>query len=173
MATTNARTTTMNTAERLIAELKQESAKNKTMLERIPDLKLSWKPHEKSMTIGRLGMHIAELPNWITRSLTSESHEIGTGAYSPNIPKTHAQILAEFDSQLDTAIGHLKNATDDTLAKNWKVTKGDKLIYDMSRAEVIRRQMNHIIHHRGQLSVFLRLLDVSVPPVYGPTADER
>jgi len=163
----------MNTAQRLIAELKQESAKNKTMLERIPESKLSWKPHEKSMTIGRLGMHIAEIPNWITRSLTSESHEIPVGPYNPNVPKTHAQIMTEFDCQLETAIGHLKNASDETLAKNWKVTKGDKMIYDMTRAEVIRRQMNHIIHHRGQLSVFLRLLDVAVPPSYGPTADER
>ncbi len=163
----------MKTAERLIAELQQESAKNRTMLERIPASKLSWKPHEKSMTIGRLGMHIAEIPQWITRSLTLESYSIGAGPYSPNIPKTHEEILEEFDRQLETAIGHLSNASDDSLATKWKVSKDDKVVYDLPREQVVRRQMNHIIHHRGQLSVFLRLLDVPVPPSYGPTADER
>ncbi len=163
----------MNTAERLVAELQQESEKNRTMLERIPESKLSWKPHEKSMTLGRLGMHIAEIPQWISRSLTLESFEIGTGPYNPNIPKTHAEILNEFDKQLQAAIGYLTKASDEALAENWKVSKGDKLVYDLPREQVVRRQMNHIIHHRGQLSVFLRLLDVPVPPSYGPTADER
>lgn len=163
----------MNTAERLIAEIQQESAKNRTMLERIPESRLSWKPHEKSMTIGRLGMHIAELPHWITRSLTLDSYEIGTGSYNPNIPKTQAEILKEFDKQLEAAIGHLAKASDETLSRTWKVSKSDKVVYDLPREQVIRRQMNHIIHHRGQLSVFLRLLEVPVPPTYGPTADER
>jgi uncharacterized damage-inducible protein DinB len=163
----------MNTAQRLIAELQQEAAKNKLMLERIPESKLSWKPHEKSMTIGRLGMHIAELPNWIVRSLTSEEYEFGNGSYNPNVPQKHAQIMEEFENQLHKATEVLKTASDETLSKNWKVRKGDKLIYDMPRADIIRRQLNHIIHHRGQLSVFLRLLDVPVPGVFGPTADER
>jgi uncharacterized damage-inducible protein DinB len=163
----------MNTAKRLIAELQQESVKNKTMLERIPESKLSWKPHEKSMSIGRLGMHIAELPNWITRSLTSEEYDFGTGPYNPTIPQTQAQILKEFEHQVQKAIEHLNTASDETLTKNWRVRRGDKVIYDLPRAEVIRRQLNHIIHHRGQLSVFLRLLDVPVPGTYGPTADER
>lgn len=163
----------MNTAQRLVAELQQEAAKNKLMLERIPESKLSWKPHEKSMTIGRLGMHIAELPNWIVRSLTSEEYEFGVGSYNPNIPQKHVQIMEEFENQLHKATEILKTASDETLSKNWKVRKGDKLIYDMPRADIIRRQLNHIIHHRGQLSVFLRLLDVPVPGVFGPTADER
>ncbi len=163
----------MNTASRLISELEQESVKNRTMLERIPESKLAWKPHDKSMTIGRLGMHMAEIPQWITRSLTTESFEIPSGPYHPNVPRTHTEILKEFDNQLDTAIGHLAKATDEQLAAKWKVSKGDKVVYDLPREQVVRRQMNHIIHHRGQLSVFLRLLDVPVPPSYGPTADER
>ena len=163
----------MNTAQRLSAELRQESAKNKIMLERIPASKLSWKPHEKCMTIGRLGMNIAELPNWITRSLASEEYDIGAAPYNPNIPQSHGQILAEFENQLRKAIERLDSASDETLAKNWRVRKADKVIYDIPRAEVIRRQLNHIIHHRGQLSVFLRLLDVPVPGTFGPTADEH
>lgn len=163
----------MNTAQRLIAEIQQESEKNKKMLERIPEPKLSWRPHEKSMTIGRLGMHIAELPNWICRCLTTEEYDFGTGSYNPNIPKNHAEIMSEYNEQLRKAIQVLGTASDDILAKKWKVRKGETVIYDMSREEVIRRQLNHIIHHRGQLSVFLRLLNVPVPPVYGPTADEK
>jgi uncharacterized damage-inducible protein DinB len=163
----------MNTAQRLIAEIQQEAGKNKTMLERIPESKLSWRPHAKSMTIGRLGMHIAELPNWIVRSLTSEEYDFGTGPYTPNIPQTHAQIIVEFEQQLRSATETLGTASDEVLSKNWRVRKGDKVIYDMPRSEVIRRQLNHIIHHRGQLSVYLRLLDVPVPGVYGPTADEK
>ena len=163
----------MGIAERLIAELEQEALKNKKMLERIPESKLSWKPHEKSMTIGRLGMHIAELPNWIDRCVCSAEYDMGTTPYNPNIPKTHAQIMTEFESQLNKTISLLRNATDKMLSENWKVRKGDRVIYDMPRAEVVRRQMNHIVHHRGQLSVYLRLLDVPVPGTFGPSADER
>jgi uncharacterized damage-inducible protein DinB len=163
----------VSTAQRLIQELQQESEKNKLMLQRIPEPKLSWKPHEKSMTIGRLGMHIAEIPKWIDRCLTSNEHDMGLAAYNPCIPKTHAEILAEFDSQLSNAIKILGTVSDTRLSENWKFRKGDKVIYEMTRAEVVRRQINHTIHHRGQLSVYLRLLEIPVPGTFGPSADER
>jgi len=163
----------MNTSQRFIKELQLEATKNKTMLERIPEPKLSWKPHDKSMTIGRLGMHIAELPHWVDRCLNSAEYDMGSAPYNPNIPKTHGDIMAEFDRQLNSALKVLETAPDSKFEENWKFRRGDKVIYDMPRAEVIRRQLNHIIHHRGQLSVFLRLLDVPVPGTYGPTADER
>ncbi len=163
----------MNTAERLTKDLQLEAAKNKAMLERIPEAKLSWKPHEKSMTIGRLGMHIAELPKWFDRCLTSKEHDMGNAPYNPNIPTTHSQIMAEFDSQLKNAVRILGTATESMLAENWKFRRGEKVIYEMTRGEVLRRQLNHIIHHRGQLSVYLRLLDVPVPGTFGPSADER
>lgn len=163
----------MTIALRLIKELQQEAVKNKTMLERIPEPKLSWKPHEKSMTIGRLGMHIAELPKWIARCLTTKEYDMGTAPYNPNIPSTHAQIMAEFESQFNNAVKVLETASDSVLSESWKFRKGDKVIYEMPRAEVVRRQMNHIIHHRGQLSVYLRLVDVPVPGTFGPSADER
>ena len=163
----------MSTAQRLIKELQQEAAKNKLMLERIPEPQLSWKPHEKSMTIGRLGMHIAEIPKWIDRCLTCDEHDMGTAPYNPCIPKTHAEILAEFDSRLTSAVKYLETATDSSLAENWKFRKGDKVIYDMTREEVVRRQLNHTIHHRGQLSVYLRLLNIPVPGTFGPSADEH
>jgi len=163
----------MSTAQRFIKEIQQEAAKNKSMLERIPEPKLSWKPHEKSMTIGRLGMHIAELPRWVDRCLNSKEYDMGSAPYNPNIPKSHAEIMAEFDRQLNNAVRVLESASDSQLEENWKFRRGDKVIYDLPRAEVVRRQLNHIIHHRGQLSVFLRLLDVPVPGTYGPTADER
>lgn len=163
----------MSTAQRFIQEIQQEAIKNKAMLERIPDPKLSWKPHEKSMTIGRLGMHIAELPRWVERCLASKEYDMGSVPYNPNIPKTHAEIMAEFEKQLKSALQVLETAPESAFQETWQFRRGDKVIYDLPRAEVIRRQLNHIIHHRGQLSVFLRLLDVPVPGTYGPTADER
>ncbi len=163
----------MSTAQRLINELQVEAVKNKVMLERIPGGKLSWKPHEKSMTIGRLGMHIAELPKWFERCLTTKDYDMGTAPYNPNIPSAHTQIMAEFDSQLKNAVKVLETSNDNALSEIWKFRRGDKVIYEMTRAEVIRRQINHIIHHRGQLSVYLRLLDVPVPGTFGPSADER
>jgi uncharacterized damage-inducible protein DinB len=163
----------MSTAQRFIKELQQEATKNRAMLERIPEPRLSWKPHDKSMTLGRLGMHIAELPRWVDRCLNSKEFDMGTGPYNPNIPKTHAEIMAEFDRQLLSAVKNLESATDAMLEEQWKFRRGDLVIYDLPRGEVIRRQLNHIIHHRGQLSVFLRLLDVPVPGTYGPSADER
>lgn len=163
----------MSTAQQFIKELQQEASKNKVMLERIPEPKLSWKPHDKSMTIGRLGMHIAELPRWVDRCLNSTEYDMGSTPYNPNIPKTHGDIMAEFDRQLSNAVKVLETATDAKLGESWRFRRGDMVIYEMPRGEVIRRQLNHIIHHRGQLSVFLRLLDVPVPGTYGPSADER
>ena len=163
----------MSTAQMYIKELQLEASKNKAMLERIPEAKLSWKPHEKSMTIGRLGMHIAELPRWFGRCLTSTEYDMGTAPYNPNIPKTRADIMAEFSKQLSDAVKVLQSAPEASFEGGWKFRRGEKVIYDMPRAEVLRRQLNHIIHHRGQLSVFLRLLDVPVPGTYGPSADER
>lgn len=164
---------TMSIAQGLIKELQLEASKNKAMLERIPGDKLSWKPHEKSMTIGRLGMHIAELPRWFGRCLSNPEYDMGAAPYNPNIPKTHGDIMAEFDRQLNDAIKILESSQDTKFGESWKFRRGDKVIYEMPRSEVIRRQLNHIIHHRGQLSVFLRLLDVPVPGTYGPSADER
>lgn len=163
----------MKTNEQIIAELSKESGGTKTILLRIPEAKLLWKPHAKSMTIGRLGMHIAELPGWISTCLETPEYNFADHEYKPFTPTLHAQIMEAFDKNLRKSISILSVASDEVLAKNWKLRFGERVIYDIPRRDVIQGNINHIIHHRGQLSVFLRLLDIPVPGLYGPTADER
>jgi len=163
----------MNRAQELTAELQAESNSTKKILERIPESKMTWKPHEKSMTLGRLGMHIAELPRWIVRYLETQDYDFGTAAYKPVIPESHAQIMGEFETALSYAVGALKNSSDTELEKHWKALNRGQIIFDLPRREVIQRGLHHLIHHRGQLSVYLRLLGVPLPGMYGPTADER
>ena len=160
-------------AQELIQEYQQEAETTKRVLERVPEAQLTWKPHEKSMTLGRLSQHIAELPQWVARSLTMDEFVFGTGPYKPVIPETHAQIMQTYEKNLGEAVAALGTATDAKLATTWKVKKGDVLISERQRAVSIRRELRHLVHHRGQLSVYLRLLNIPVPPIFGPTADER
>jgi uncharacterized damage-inducible protein DinB len=163
----------MQTKEQLIAELTKESEGTKTILLRIPETNLLWKPHAKSMTIGRLGMHIAELPGWISTCLETQELNFNPQDYKPFMPSAQAQIMEAFDKNLRKAIAILGVASEQTLAQQWKFRVGDQVIFDHPRRDVIRAGINHIIHHRGQLSVFLRLLDIPIPGLYGPTADEK
>ena len=163
----------MNISDILIAELDMESAGTKKVLDRIPESNLIWKPHDKSMMIGRLGLHIAELPDWIIRCLTSEEYNFGVGPYQPTFPSAKGDILRVFDEKLTKAKDAIRSTSDEQFAKHWKLRKGDFLIFDLPRPAVVRRQINHIIHHRGQLTVYLRLLGVPVPGLYGPSADEK
>ena len=163
----------MNKAQAFITELQLESEKTKVILERIPETQLLWKPHEKSMTIGRLGLHVAELPNWVVRVLATEAFDFGPGPYTPRIPQTHAEIMSEFEKTLQEAIHALSGATEEKLAENWKLHRGERTIIEVTRSSFIRRSINHMVHHRGQLSVYLRLLNVPVPAIYGPSADEK
>lgn len=163
----------MSIAEQLSAELKRQAENSRKVIERIPESKLTWKPHEKSMPIGRLGMHIAELPSSAIRALQTAGFDFATAAYKPVFPNTVAEILETFDKSLAAAVEALGKTTDKDMGVVWKARRGDQLVYEMPRADVVRRTLDHIIHHRGQLTVYLRLLDVPVPPTFGPTADER
>jgi uncharacterized damage-inducible protein DinB len=163
----------MSTAEYLISEIQQEAATTRKMLERIPDSKISWKPHEKSMTIGRLGMHIAELHSWVVRCLQTEEFNFDPGSFKPRMPESHAEIITEFEKNLAMTLEVMPTVSDEMLAKQWKFRVGEQLIFDKPRRDVVRSGINHIIHHRGQLSVCLRLLDVPLPNSYGPTADDK
>ncbi|HUN66301.1 MAG TPA: DinB family protein [Bacteroidota bacterium] len=163
----------MTTSEAFIAELTQESEGTKSLLLRIPEEHLMWKPHEKSMTIGRLGMHIAELTGWITTCLETPSFDFPAGSYKPFIPSARAQIMEAFDKNLRKAVSVLSVASEEVLARQWKFTVGGQPVFELPRAQVVRGGISHIIHHRGQLTVFLRLLNVPLPGLYGPTADER
>jgi uncharacterized damage-inducible protein DinB len=163
----------MALAKQLSAELQQQAANTKKLLERIPGDNLTWKPHEKSTQIGRLGMHIAELPNSITRALESTGIDFAAVPFKPVFPNTTAEILDTFDKSLAKAVEALGKASDKDMEVIWKARRGEQVIYEMPRAAVVRRTLEHAIHHRGQLTVYLRLLNIPVPGTFGPSADEK
>ncbi len=163
----------MSIAKNMSMELQQQAANTRKILDRIPNDKLTWKPHEKSTAIGRLGMHIAEIPNTIVRAIETESFDFAAVPFKPVFPNTTAEIMDAFEKNLAKAIKSLEEIPDDQLSVMWRATRGEQLVWEMPRSAVIRNALNHIIHHRGQLTVFLRLLDVPVPKTFGPTADER
>jgi len=157
-----------------IAELKQEAVNTRKMLERVPEDKFLWKPHDKSMTIGRLASHIAEIPVWVNRTLLANEFDFATASTVRNTYENRAALLKVFDAKQADAIEALQNATDEMLDAAYSVKRGEQVMFTMPRRVLLRNfAFNHLIHHRGQLSVNLRLLDVPVPGMYGPSADER
>ena len=161
-----------NTA--LIGELKHEAASTRKILERIPADKLSWRPHDKSMQLGRLAKHVAELNLWVARIINSDEFDFATANFNNDVPENVGQILSIFDEKIAEATGALETVTDDALNTKWLVKRGGHVMFELPKKVALRSfAYNHIYHHRGQLSVYLRLLDVSVPGMYGPSADER
>jgi uncharacterized damage-inducible protein DinB len=163
----------VNFSEPLIAELKHEAATTRKMLERVPQDALSWQPHEKSMTMGRLAAHIAGLPFLLVATLSFDEYDTNDlRAQSPPADNV-LSILEAFDKNIADALESLKTQSDERLLTPWRYRNGEQLLFEMPRLAVIRFViLNHIVHHRGQLSVYLRLRDVPLPSVYGPTADE-
>ncbi|HVX27087.1 MAG TPA: DinB family protein [Parafilimonas sp.] len=159
--------------EALIAEFKHESNNTRKILERVPTDKLSWKPHEKSMTIGRLATHIAELPIWIDRAITESEFDFGSFVFKRETKESTEAILQLFEERKESAIKLLQSASDELLNSPYTMRRGEQILATIPKKVNIRNiGLNHIYHHRGQLSVFLRLLDVNVPGMYGPSADE-
>ncbi|NNE65641.1 MAG: damage-inducible protein DinB [Pyrinomonadaceae bacterium] len=157
----------------LIAELQHEAQVTRTVLERIPTEKFDYTPHEKSMTFGRLASHVAEMGLWYESTLTSEELDFTTTDYEAFNAATSEELLEAFDTNIELAAGLLANASDEDLMVNWTMKNGDEVIFSMPRIQVVRAMlMNHLYHHRGQLSVYLRLNDIPVPQIYGPSADE-
>ncbi len=147
-------------------------AATRKLLACIPDDKLGWQPHEKSMSLGRLATHIAELPQWVGRALTTESFEINPGA-KRHLAESQAELLEIFDRTAAEARTAIAGASDEELGVEWSLMFGGKKVMTMSRYMVIRSMMmNHLIHHRAQLGVFLRLNHIAIPGMYGPSADE-
>jgi|APTNR8051073442_1049403.scaffolds.fasta_scaffold00489_5 uncharacterized damage-inducible protein DinB len=163
----------MTQGQTIAAELRGLQAATRTLLERTPTDKLTWKPHEKSMTLGRLAMHVAELPHWIVKSFELPEFDFIAAGFTPNVPTDHAQIMAMMADIWPKALAYLDKATDADLAQVWTMRRGDHVIWSMPRADLARLHIKHMVHHRGQLSVYLRLLDVPIPELFGPTADTR
>jgi len=149
-----------------LPEFDHEMASTRRTLDRVPEDKFGWKPHEKSMTLGRLASHVAELPSFATTALAHESFDIAPPGGAPRKPlnaSTRQELLEVFDKNVAEA-----------LHKTWSLLRAGKAIFTLPRAAVLRTFMlNHIIHHRAQLGVYLRLNDVPVPSIYGPSADEN
>ena len=158
-----------------IPELEQEGQTTRRVLERVPEDKLSWKPHEKSMSLGQLAQHVATIPGDIARFLASDSFDFGPfDNRKPPSAETKAHLLQSFEESLKSAKDALNSYDDAKAMSIWKGTKGGKTLLSMPRIAVVRALMlNHWFHHRGQLSVYLRLLNVPVPSIYGPSADEN
>lgn len=163
---------TNNIASAFIAELKEEAIATRKCLERISEDKFDYKPHEKSMTFAQLAAHVAEMIGWTTVSLTTEQLDFATG-YKEFKPTSNAELIEFFDKNLSEAIEALENTSDEEMMVNWTLRNGDHVYFTLPRIEVLRGVVfNHFIHHRGQLSVYLRLNDIPVPSIYGPSADE-
>ena len=160
----------------LLPEFDMEMANTRKTLERVPDDKLGWKPHEKSMTMGRLAGHLAELPGWATNTLERDTLDIappGGQTYQAMISKSRQETLDAFDKHVSAARAAIAGASDEQLMKPWSLLKGGQTLMTMPKIAVLRGfVMNHAIHHRAQLGVYLRLNDIPVPSIYGPSADE-
>jgi len=164
----------MTIAQNYLAELKQEAEKSKKMLALVPMDKSSWKPHEKSMTLNRLAVHVAEMVLWLEVTITTDELDYTKGDYKPFVPETSKELLDFYDTNLKKAEEALANCSDERMMKNWTMKAGDRVVFSIPRVAVIRDMiLNHQAHHRGQLSVYLRLLDVPLPSIYGPTADDK
>jgi uncharacterized damage-inducible protein DinB len=157
----------------LIAELQQEAANTRKMLERVPTEKNDWQPHNKSMKMGRLATHIAELSGWTTMIMETDELNFANFDYKPVMAATSEELLAKHDESLAQAIASLEKMTDADFDKMWTMRNGDHVHFVLPKKAVLRSwAYSHLYHHRGQLSVYLRMLDIPVPGMYGPSADE-
>jgi uncharacterized damage-inducible protein DinB len=170
-SSTERRTPALTVAD-LLLELEQEAQATHRILERVPAERLDWTPHPKSMTLGQLAMHIANLPGAIAE-VSRNSFDVNTVIPRPTATNT-GQILQTLDNSLARARSVLETVEDADLQAPWRMMKGEEVIFAITRGELLRSVMlNHWYHHRGQLTVYLRLLNVPVPAIYGDSADER
>ena len=158
----------------LLAELKHETALTRKILERVPGDRKDWKPHEKSMSIGRLATHIAETLKWISCIRNIDDFDFTRDYnFQPNVAASTEELLRVFETYLENAVSDLSAMSDDDFGKTWTVRRGEQVMYQLPKKVAIRGWgFSHQIHHRGQLSVYLRLLNIPVPGMYGPSADE-
>lgn len=163
----------MNVPELLLQEFDEEMPSTRRMLERVPETSFSWKPHEKSMALGRLSSHIADLPRRCTAIITADSY-VRPPDFRPFLAATSAELLEHFETAQGEARTVLQGLREDSLEVIWSMEMKGRILVSLPRAFALRRVfMDHLIHHRGQLSVYLRLLDVPVPGMFGPSADDQ
>lgn len=161
----------MTHGKSLLPEIDQEMKVTRRLLERVPGDKMQWKPHPKSFPLGHLTQLVCWMPGWITNAVTQSKLDIGGGpGYSFETPET---LLAEFDRNVTSSRAALEQWNDAEVDDPWSLMMGDKVLFSTTKRTVVRQTISHFVHHRGQLTVYLRLLDVPLPSIYGPTADDR
>ena len=146
-----------------LKQLDDEAKTTRKMLSIVPDDKYDWQPHPKSMTIRRLATHIAELPSWITMTLTTSELDFASNPYTPEVINNTAELLKYFEKNLADGKAHLEGATEEQLAESWTLRNGKDIYSTSPKSEILRMTFSQIIHHRAQLGVYLRLLDVPIP----------
>jgi uncharacterized damage-inducible protein DinB len=162
-----------NIANGLIGELNHEIATTRKCLERIPAELFDYKPHEKSMSMIVLATHVAEMVNWITVTCTTDALDFAAGDYKPLEATTTAELVEYLEKNAAEALEALKNTSDEEMQRPWSLKNGETVYFTMPKIATLRTFcLNHVWHHRGQLSVYLRLNDIPVPSIYGPSADE-
>ncbi len=167
------KTTIMRFIDAFLQEFEQEMSSTRKLLQVIPFDNPDWKPHEKSFSLSALASHVAEIPGWVAVTLTTDELDFAAGNYKPFKPSSTEELLSFFDKQVDGARAALQQASDETLSKTWTLRSGDQTFFTQPKPAVLRSFcMNHLIHHRAQLTVYLRLLNVRFPGMYGPTADD-
>jgi uncharacterized damage-inducible protein DinB len=160
----------MTIAETLLPEFDQEMATTRRVIERVPLDNPAWKPHEKSFSVAHLTQLVATMPGWITRTIRDDAINLKSGpGYSDQTAKS---LLEQFDSHVREARQALSAADDARFDTTWQLKMGDHVLFTQKRGEGVRQHINHLVHHRGQLTVYLRMLNAAVPSIYGPTADE-
>jgi uncharacterized damage-inducible protein DinB len=164
----------MSIAAALLPEFDREMGVTRRLLERVPDGQFAWKPHGRSMTLGRLAEHLAQLPDWATITITQSGIEMGPPPPDHRPPATRAEVLGLFDHNVAKARATLAGRSDPELMAPWTLKAQGKEVFTMPKAVVLRSfVLNHLVHHRGQLTVYLRMHDIPIPSIYGPSGDEQ
>jgi uncharacterized damage-inducible protein DinB len=160
--------------EPMLQEFQQEAATTRRVLERVPAGKLSWRPHPKSMSLGQLSMHVAQIPAGISKLAQVDEFDVGSANFAAPEPRDVQEILTAHEESVKAAEAYVGGISQAAALGRWRMTAGGKEIFAIPRIGLLRTiLLNHWYHHRGQLSVYLRLLDVPLPSIYGPSADEN
>ncbi|HRI22104.1 MAG TPA: DinB family protein [Panacibacter sp.] len=162
----------MSMIQMFLKEMDKEAVTTRKMLERVPNDKYDWKPHEKSMTINQLTTHIAELPTWVSMTLNTSELDFAAVPYQPTHVNNTTELLELFERSLADGRSRLSLAAEEELLPDWTLRNGEEIYFVSTKAEVIRMAYCQIVHHRAQLGVYLRLLNIPIPGSYGPSADD-
>ena len=166
----------MKITDFFLDELRREAERSKRALELVPDGKFDWKPHDRSMAFGYIAMMVATIPDWIVMEINQAELDIAPkdgGGKRPDPPRTSAALLRELDRAVAAATDALKKTTDAHLETNWRLLAGGQVVWEGTRREIISDTFLHLAHHRGQMTVYLRLMGATVPALFGPSADDK